>query len=75
MGASKILTIPVLQGAEAPAIDHLLLTQYGLEMLIIKANALTYDQAINLRQVQNNMMHYTCILNLWTKEGRKKITN
>ena len=76
MGTRNILTIPVLQGAGAPPINRPLLMQYGLiKISVIKAHALTYVQAINSCQAQNNMMWYTCILNILTKDGRKKITS
>ena len=70
------ITIPVLQGAGAPPVDRPLLMQYRLiKMSVIKAHALTYVQAINSHQAQNNMMLYICILNTLTKGARKKITN
>ena len=76
MGASNILTIPVLEGKGAPSSNRSLLMQYRLiKISVIMAHALTYIQAINAHQAQNKMMLYTCILNTLTQEGRKKITS
>ena len=76
MVASNILTTPVPQGAGVLPINQPFLMQYGLiKMSVIKAHALTYVQAINSCQMQNNIILYTCILNTLTKEGRKKITS
>ena len=76
MRASNVPIIPVPQGEGAPSINKPLLMQYRLiELSIIKAHTFIYVQAINSCQAQNNMMLYTCILIILTKEGRKQITS
>ena len=68
---TNILTIPVAQPGQAPAIDCPLLTQYGpIFFEDIRAHALTYVRA-NAREAQHNMMCYNCIMMSLSENGQK----
>ena len=68
---TNVINITVAQPDQAPAINHSLLTHYGLISIEnIRAHALTYIMA-NTRDAQHNMMCYNCIMMSLSENGQK----
>ena len=68
---TNVLTTPVAQSDQALAINHPLLTQYGLiSIQDIRAHALTYVMT-NTRDAHHNMICYSFIMISLSENGNK----